>query len=106
ANHPRLMLFDEPTSALDPELVNDVLQVIRRLAEAGMTMVVVSHEIVAARDWADKVVFMEDGLIIEEGPPEQIFTSPQSDRTQRFVRMIAERGAGTGRKGSQPATIP
>ena len=105
ATHPRLMLFDEPTSALDPELVNEVLQVIRRLAEAGMTMVVVSHEIVAARDWADKVVFMEDGQIVEEGPPDQIFKSPQSERTRRFVRMIAQRGGGAERKDAQPTTV-
>jgi polar amino acid transport system permease protein len=104
ATHPRLMLFDEPTSALDPELVNEVLQLIRRLAEAGMTMVVVSHEIVAARDWADKVVFMEDGQIVEEGPPDVIFNSPHSERTRRFVKMIAERGGGSWTASQPTAT--
>ena len=96
ATHPRLMLFDEPTSALDPELVGEVLQLIRRLAEAGMTMVVVSHEIVAARDWADKVVFMEDGCVVEEGSPETIFRNPRSERTREFLKTIDERGTTEG----------
>jgi polar amino acid transport system permease protein len=95
ATQPRLMLFDEPTSALDPELVNDVLALMRRLAEAGMTMIVVSHEIVFARDWADKVVFMEDGQIVEAGSPAQVFGAPRNDRTREFLRTIAERGART-----------
>jgi polar amino acid transport system permease protein len=92
ATHPHLMLFDEPTSALDPELVGEVLQLIRRLAEAGMTMVVVSHEIIAARDWADTVVFMEDGLIREIGSPDEIFRAPRDERTRRFIQLIDERG--------------
>ncbi|HEU4978305.1 MAG TPA: amino acid ABC transporter permease/ATP-binding protein [Solirubrobacteraceae bacterium] len=96
ATHPRLMLFDEPTSALDPELVGEVLTLVRRLAEAGMTMVVVSHEIVAARDWADKVVFMEDGCVVEEGSPEQIFRDARSERTRSFLRKIDERGTTEG----------
>jgi polar amino acid transport system permease protein len=103
AMHPRLMLFDEPTSALDPELVNEVLQLMRRLAEAGMTMVVVSHEIVFARDWADKVVFMEDGQIVEQGPPDQVFRHPSSDRTRNFLRMLGDRGAIPS--GERPPTV-
>jgi polar amino acid transport system permease protein len=94
ATHPRLMLFDEPTSALDPELVGEVLQMIRRLAEAGMTMVVVSHEIVFAREWADKVVFMEDGCIVEEGKPEELFRNPREERTRAFLSLIDTRMAG------------
>ncbi len=99
ATHPRLMLFDEPTSALDPELVGEVLQLIRRLAEAGMTMVVVSHEIVFAREWADKVVFMEDGCIIEEGRPEELFRNPREERTRAFLSLIDERMAGARTSG-------
>jgi polar amino acid transport system permease protein len=94
ATHPRLMLFDEPTSALDPELVGEVLQMIRRLAEAGMTMVVVSHEIVFAREWADKVVFMEDGFIVEQGRPEELFRHPREERTRAFLSLIDTRQAG------------
>jgi polar amino acid transport system permease protein len=94
ATHPRLMLFDEPTSALDPELVGEVLQLIRRLAEAGMTMVVVSHEIVFAREWADKVVFMEDGCIVEQGTPDELFRNPREARTRAFLTLIDTRLAG------------
>jgi polar amino acid transport system permease protein len=94
ATHPRLMLFDEPTSALDPELVGEVLQLMRALAQSGMTMVVVSHEIVFARDWADKVVFMEDGCIVEESKPEQFFANPREERTRAFLRMLDARLAG------------
>ncbi len=85
---PRLMLFDEPTSALDPELVGEVLAVIRRLAEAGMTMIVVTHEVRFARDVADRVVFMDEGQIVEQGPPEQVLDHPRQERTQRFLRMV------------------
>jgi polar amino acid transport system permease protein len=85
---PRLMLFDEPTSALDPELVGEVLAVIRRLAEAGMTMLVVTHEVRFARDVADRVVFMDEGQIVEQGPPEQVLDHPRHERTQRFLRMV------------------
>jgi polar amino acid transport system permease protein len=85
---PRLMLFDEPTSALDPELVGEVLAVIRRLAEAGMTMLVVTHEVRFARDVADRVVFMDEGQIVEQGPPEQVLDHPRQERTQRFLRMV------------------
>ncbi len=94
ATHPRLMLFDEPTSALDPELVGEVLQLMRRLAEAGMTMVVVSHEIVFARDWADKVVFMEDGCLVEQNRPDEFFANPKEERTRAFLRMLDARLAG------------
>jgi polar amino acid transport system permease protein len=94
ATHPRLMLFDEPTSALDPELVGEVLQLMRRLAEAGMTMVVVSHEIVFAREWADRVVFMADGCVVEQGTPDELFRNPREDRTKAFLKMIDARVAG------------
>jgi len=87
---PRLMLFDEPTSALDPELVGEVLAVIRRLAEAGMTMIVVTHEVRFAREVADRVIFMDDGLIVEQGPPEDVLDHPKHERTQRFLRMVEQ----------------
>jgi polar amino acid transport system permease protein len=85
---PRLMLFDEPTSALDPELVGEVLAVIRRLAEAGMTMIVVTHEIRFAREVADRVVFMDEGTIVEQGAPAEVLDNPKEERTQRFLRMV------------------
>jgi polar amino acid transport system permease protein len=85
---PRLMLFDEPTSALDPELVSEVLAVIRRLAEAGMTMIVVTHEVRFAREVADRVIFMDEGRIVEEGTPDQVLVNPTQDRTQRFLRLV------------------
>ena len=90
AIQPRLMLFDEPTSALDPELVGEVLQVIRRLADAGMTMLVVTHEVRFAREVADRVVFMDGGRVIEQGPPEQVLGSPQEPRTRQFLNMVAQ----------------
>jgi polar amino acid transport system permease protein len=86
---PRLMLFDEPTSALDPELVGEVLAVIRRLAETGMTMIVVTHEIRFAREVADRVVFMDEGRIVEDGAPADILDFPKQERTQRFLRLVA-----------------
>jgi polar amino acid transport system permease protein len=89
---PRLMLFDEPTSALDPELVAEVLAVIRRLAEAGMTMIVVTHEVRFAREVADRVIFMDDGRIIEEGSPAAVIDNPQHDRTRRFLRLVTSEG--------------
>ncbi len=89
---PKLMLFDEPTSALDPELVGEVLSVIRRLADAGMTMIIVTHEVRFARDVADKVVFMDQGVVVEEGPPAQVLDNPQHERTRRFLNMV-ERSA-------------
>jgi polar amino acid transport system permease protein len=90
---PRLMLFDEPTSALDPELVGEVLAVIRRLAEAGMTMIVVTHEVRFAREVADRVIFMDDGLIVEQGPPEEVLDHPKHERTQRFLRMVEQQAS-------------
>jgi len=85
---PRLMLFDEPTSALDPELVGEVLGVMRRLAEAGMTMIVVTHEVRFAQEVADRVVFMDEGLVIEQGTPDEVLGAPKHERTQRFLRMV------------------
>jgi polar amino acid transport system ATP-binding protein len=88
AMEPKLMLFDEPTSALDPELVGDVLDVMRQLAKDGMTMIVVTHEMGFAREAADRLVMMCDGAIIEEGSPEHFFTSPDHERTQQFLSKI------------------
>jgi polar amino acid transport system ATP-binding protein len=88
AMDPMLMLFDEPTSALDPELVGEVLKVMEQLAHEGMSMVVVTHEMAFARDVADKVIFMDGGKVVEEGPPTQIFDDPQHERTQSFLRRI------------------
>ena len=88
ALQPKIMLFDEPTSALDPELVGSVLQVIKKLREQGMTMVVVSHEMRFARDAADRIVFIDEGKIIEEGTPENIFGNPTHSRTKAFVSEI------------------
>ncbi|MBW6399025.1 amino acid ABC transporter ATP-binding protein [Roseomonas sp. HJA6] len=88
ALEPRVMLFDEPTSALDPELVGGVLAVMRELREDGMTMVVVSHEMGFAKAAADRVVFMADGLIVEEGLPAEIFSQPKHDRTRAFISQI------------------
>lgn len=88
AMEPKIMLFDEPTSALDPELVGEVLEVMKQLANEGMTMVVVTHEMGFARDVGDRVIFMDQGVIEEEGKPEQIFTVPKSKRTQAFLNKI------------------
>jgi polar amino acid transport system permease protein len=85
---PRLMLFDEPTSALDPELVGDVLAAMRRLAEAGMTMLVVTHEVRFAREVADRIVFMDEGQVVEEGSPGDLLDRPSHERTRRFLRMV------------------
>ena len=85
---PKLMLFDEPTSALDPELVGSVLEVMRDLRQSGMTMIVVSHEMGFARNAADRVVFMDDGLIVEQGPPAAIFGNPTQERTRAFIGQI------------------
>lgn len=100
---PRLMLFDEPTSALDPELVGEVLAVIRKLAEAGMTMIVVTHEVRFAREVADRVVFMDAGQTVEEGTPEDVIDRPTHERTKRFLRMVerqAEEIDGAANLGS------
>ena len=88
AMEPKMMLFDEPTSALDPELVGDVLNVKKELAEEGMTMLVVTHEMGFAREVADRVVFMYDGAILEEGSPKEIFTNPKHDRTRQFLQSV------------------
>jgi polar amino acid transport system ATP-binding protein len=85
AMQPALMLFDEPTSALDPELVGEVLVAMRRLAEGGLTMVVVTHEISFAREAADRVIFMDDGVVVEQGRPEQVIDDPQHERTRAFL---------------------
>ncbi len=89
ALEPKLMLFDEPTSALDPELVGSVLEVMRALRNQGMTMVVVSHEMAFAREAANRVIFMDEGEILEQGPPERLFGSPEHRRTQEFLRRIS-----------------
>jgi len=88
AMEPKIMLFDEPTSSLDPELVGEVLAVMRQLAGAGMTMLVVSHEMGFAREVANRVVFMFEGSILESGSPEQIFTNPKNDRTRQFLQSV------------------
>ncbi|MBQ8837403.1 MAG: amino acid ABC transporter ATP-binding protein [Clostridia bacterium] len=88
AMNPDIMLFDEPTSALDPEMVGEVLQVMKQLAADGMTMIVVTHEMGFARDVADRVLFMADGSIVEEGTPEEIFTNPQNERTKDFLSCV------------------
>ncbi|MEU4231037.1 amino acid ABC transporter ATP-binding protein [Nonomuraea sp. NPDC026600] len=88
AMKPNLMLFDEPTSALDPELVGEVLDVMRDLAEAGMTMVVVTHELGFAKQVCDQVVFMDDGVVVESGPPSQVLDRPQHERTQAFLSKV------------------
>jgi polar amino acid transport system ATP-binding protein len=88
AMHPKLMLFDEPTSALDPELVGEVLEVMRALAESGMTMVVVTHEIGFAREVGDTAVFMDGGVVVEAGPPKEVFSNPQHQRTQTFLSKV------------------
>jgi polar amino acid transport system ATP-binding protein len=88
AMNPDLMLFDEPTSALDPELVGDVLAVMRKLAEEGMTMLVVTHEMGFARQVADRVVFMDGGVIVEDGPPSQVIGDPQHERTRTFLKRV------------------
>ena len=86
--NPDVMLFDEPTSALDPEMVGEVLEVMKQLAEEGMTMVVVTHEMGFAREVADRVLFMDEGIVMEEGTPEKMFTAPENPRTQDFLRKV------------------
>jgi glutamine transport system ATP-binding protein len=88
AMEPRLMLFDEPTSALDPEMIGEVLDAMRELAKEGMTMVIVTHEMGFAREVADRVVFIHQGEITEQGPPEQLFDKPQHERTQSFLARV------------------
>src|SRR6266446_4987070 len=91
AMQPQVMLFDEPTSALDPELRDEVLAVMRQLAEDGMTMIVVTHEMQFARDVADRVIFFDDGRVGECGPPEQVFSNPEHERTREFLRRVNTR---------------
>ncbi len=88
ALNPAVLLFDEPTSALDPELVNEVLQVIKDLARQHITMVIVTHEMNFAKEVADRVIFMADGIIVEQGTPEEIFRNPQNERTKKFLRQL------------------
>ena len=88
AMKPKVMLFDEPTSALDPEMINEVLDMMKDLARSGMTMIVVTHEMGFAREVADRVVFMADGQIVEVGPPDHFFTAPREERTKRFLSQI------------------
>ncbi|HEY6730865.1 MAG TPA: amino acid ABC transporter ATP-binding protein [Solirubrobacterales bacterium] len=90
AMDPHVMLFDEVTSALDPELVKEVLDVMRELAEEGMTMIVVTHEIGFAREVADRVVFMDGGVIVEQGPPAEVLESPREERTQKFLGLVLD----------------
>ncbi len=93
ANDPEIVMFDEPTSALDPELIGEVLEVMSKLAKEGTTMIVVTHEMSFAADVASRVVFMENGKIVEQGPPEQVLKNPQEESTKRFLRRILEHGA-------------
>lgn len=88
AMQPKVMLFDEPTSALDPELVGEVLEVMKELAHEGMTMVIVTHEMNFAREVCDRVLFFDEGIIMEEGPPEVIFTNPKNERTKTFLNKV------------------
>ena len=90
AMDPHVMLFDEVTSALDPELVKEVLDVMRELAAEGMTMIVVTHEMGFARDVADRVVFMDGGVIVEEGPPAEVLDAPKNERTKHFLGRVLE----------------
>jgi polar amino acid transport system ATP-binding protein len=91
AMQPKLLLFDEPTSALDPELIGEVLNVMRALALEGRTMLVVTHEMRFAQDVADRVIFMDHGVIVEEGPPAKLFSNPAHNRTREFLRQVVER---------------
>ena len=88
AMQPKIMLFDEPTSALDPEMIKEVLDVMQELAESGMTMIVVTHEMGFAREVADRMMMFDEGILVEEGTPQQIFEDPQSDRTKLFLSQI------------------
>ena len=88
AMEPKIMLFDEPTSALDPELVGEVLNVMKDLAAQGMTMICVTHEMGFAREVADKVVFMADGMILEEGSPEEVFSNPKTEKARQFLNSV------------------
>ena len=91
AMSPEILLFDEPTSALDPEMVNEVLTVMRELAKEGMTMIVVTHEMGFAKQVSNRVIFMEDGLIAEEGSPEEVFEHPKNERTKEFLSKVVNK---------------
>jgi len=106
AMQPKAMLFDEVTSALDPELIVEVLRVMRQLAVEGMTMLVVTHEMGFARDVADRVIFMADGVIVEEGHPQQIFSTPKNERTRQFLQSILERNAELGDSAAALSAVP
>jgi polar amino acid transport system ATP-binding protein len=106
AMQPRLLLLDEVTSALDPELVGEVLTVIRELAESGMTMVIATHEMGFARQIADRICFLYEGVILEQGPPEQIFGSPREERTQAFLKRIIEAGRAADLTATGPGREP
>ena len=88
---PKVMLFDEPTSALDPEMINEVLDVMKDLAREGMTMIVVTHEMGFAREVCDRIVFIDEGRIVEQGPPADVLENPSSERTKRFLGLVLER---------------
>ena len=105
AMDPELMLFDEPTSSLDPEIVGDVLAVMRRLAQDGMTMIVVTHEMSFAREVADRVAFMDGGVIVEEGPPAQVIGNPRHERTRTFLARVLDPAAAELSERAQPATV-
>jgi ABC-type polar amino acid transport system ATPase subunit len=105
AMRPKAMLFDEVTSALDPELVGEVLGVMRQLASDGMTMIVVTHEMNFAREVADRVVFMADGQIVETGTPQQIFQAPQNERTRRFLQKVLERNGTESTRADEAKPI-
>jgi polar amino acid transport system ATP-binding protein len=92
AKSPDVMLFDEPTSALDPEMIGEVLNVIKELAASGMTMIIVTHEMNFAREIAKMVIFMEDGKILEQGSPAQVFQNPKEERTRKFLSLIVDKG--------------
>jgi polar amino acid transport system ATP-binding protein len=91
AMDPQILFFDEPTSALDPELTGEVLKIIRELAHEDMTMVIVTHEMAFARDVAEQVIFMDGGVIVEQGPPEQVLGNPQQARTRQFLQRYSEK---------------
>jgi polar amino acid transport system ATP-binding protein len=103
AMDPQLMLFDEPTSALDPELVGDVLGVMRRLAQEGMTMMVVTHEMSFAREVADRVAFIDGGVIVEQGTPDQVVANPRHERTRTFLARLLDPAAVEVSQGSEPS---
>ena len=102
---PNIMLSTSPTSALDPEMIKEVLDVMQELAESGMTMIVVSHEMGFAREVADRMMMFDEGVIVEEGPPEQIFEDPQSDRTKLFLSQICDEILVQGFASGPPWTL-